>query len=138
MNERTEALKTRAKRFALDVLGLVTRLPHTDEARVIGRQLQRSSTGVASNYRAACRARSRAEFAARIGIALEEADESSLWLELLVERGIAQTADAIRLLGESAQLTAIFAKSRITTLKALGRLPPRDAERCSRLGDREQ
>ncbi|MGE0703852.1 MAG: four helix bundle protein [Vicinamibacterales bacterium] len=135
MNERTEALKARTKRFALDVLGLVTALPHTDEARVIGRQVLRSATGVASNYRAACRARSRAEFAARIGIALEEADESSLWLELLLEGGIARTTDAVRLLGESDQLTAIFAKSRITTLQALDRLP-QDAGRPSRLRDR--
>jgi len=63
-------------------------LPSSAEAQVIGKQLLRCGTSVAANYRAVCRARSRAEFASRLGIVVEEADESMLWLELLDEAGV--------------------------------------------------
>src|SRR5439155_712801 len=81
-------LKVRTKVFALRVIRAYRRLPSSDEARVIGRQLLRSATSVGANYRAACRARSRAEFIAKLGIVLEEADEAVYWLELLLETGI--------------------------------------------------
>ncbi len=113
-NPKTDELKTRTKRFALDVLSFKRTLPATDEATDIGRQLSRSATGVAANYRAACRSRSDAEFAARVGIVLEEADESTLWLEILTEGGISQRQQAGNLLDEANQLTAIFAASSIT------------------------
>jgi four helix bundle protein len=93
MNERAEELKKRTKRFAIDVLTFGRTLPHSDEARDIGRQLRRAATGMASNYRACCRGRSRAEFVAKLGIALEEADESAFWLEVIVEAGILGTPD---------------------------------------------
>jgi len=67
-------------------------------------QLIRSATGTAANYRAACRSRSDAEFIARIGVALEEADESALWLEILAEGGITKSSEALRLLDEANQL----------------------------------
>jgi four helix bundle protein len=87
-NLKAEDLKARTKRFALDVLSFRRTLPNTDAASDVGRQLSRAATGVGANYRAACRARSDAEFAARIGVVLEEADESAFWLEILTEDGI--------------------------------------------------
>jgi len=112
MNQIAEELKRRTKRFALEVIRFVRTLPDTDESRIIGRQLLRSGTGVATNYRSACRSRSPVEFIARIGIALEEADESALWLEILREAGIDSTAAHLE--RESGELSAIFAASRIT------------------------
>jgi four helix bundle protein len=69
-------LQRRTKQFGLRVIRLVEALPHTQTGRVIGNQLLRSATSVGANYRAACRGRSKAEFAAKVGIAIEEADES--------------------------------------------------------------
>ncbi len=79
-------LKQRTKEFAHRCLDVVDSMPSKQSARVIGDQLARSATSVASNYRAACRARSRAEFIAKLGIVEEEADESGFWLELTTER----------------------------------------------------
>ncbi len=121
MTQQADDLKKRAKQFALDVIRCVRTLPNTDEARAIGRQLLRSGPGVAANYRSACRARSRAEFVARIGVALEEADESALWFEILTESSISRTGEAFRLLQESDELSAIFAASSITAKTALAR-----------------
>jgi four helix bundle protein len=119
MNQLAEDLKKRTKQFALDVVRFVRSLPPTDEARTIGRQLLRSGTGTASNYRSACRARSRAEFAARLGVALEESDESGLWLELLIDSRICGTSVAYPLLREANELSAIFAASCITTRQSV-------------------
>jgi four helix bundle protein len=113
-NPKADELKTRTKRFALDILAFRRTLPATDEAGDIGRQLSRAATGVGANYRAACRSRSDAEFAARIGVVLEEADESAFWLEILTEGRITKEQRAIDLLDEANQLTAIFAASSIT------------------------
>ena len=113
-NAKAEELKTRTKRFALDVLAFRRTLPATDDAGDIGRQLSRSATGVGANYRAACRARSNAEFAARIGVVLEEADEAAFWLEIVTESGLSKESHALHLLDEANQLTAIFAASSIT------------------------
>jgi four helix bundle protein len=106
--------RTEPKRFALDVLAFVRTLPAMDEARDIGRQLVRSATSVGANYRAVCRGRSRAEFISRCGVALEEADESAFWLEILIESDIAPTPKARSLLDEAEQLTAILAQSKLT------------------------
>ena len=114
MNEQTAALKARTKKFALDVIRFVRLLPRTDEGRIIGGQLLRAGTGVGSNYRAVCRSRSRAEFIAKIGLALEEADESGFWLEIIVELRIVPGRRGAELLDEADQLTAILAASRIT------------------------
>jgi four helix bundle protein len=83
MNEQAEELKDRTRKFAIDVLLFARGIPDTDEGRIIGRQLIRAGTGVGANYRAVCRSRSRAEFIAKIGVALEEADESAFWLEVI-------------------------------------------------------
>src|SRR5262245_33129291 len=81
-------LQRRTKQFAMRIIRLVERLPNTRTADVIGRQLLRSGTSVGANYRSACRARSPAEFCAKMGIVEEEADESGYWIELLVESGL--------------------------------------------------
>jgi four helix bundle protein len=83
-----ERLQSRTKRFALRIITLYRSLPKTEEARILGKQLLRSGTSVGANYRAACRTRSRAEFVAKLGVVLEEADESAFWLDLMQEAGI--------------------------------------------------
>src|ERR1700746_225278 len=88
MSSRPEALRDRTKAFAFRVIRLFRSLLYKTDTQVLGKQLLRCRTSVAANYRAVCRARSKAEFVARMGIVAEEADESVLWLELLEEKGI--------------------------------------------------
>lgn len=114
MNPRAEELKARTKRFALKVIALVATLPKTTAGDVMGRQLLKSGTSVAANYRSACRSRSHQEFVARIGVVLEEADESELWLELLAESRVATGQELEILMDESRQLRAIFAAANLT------------------------
>ena len=109
-----EDLKKRTKEFALGNLKLVAALPDTVQGKTIGGQLVRSGTSVASNYRAACRGRSRAEFIAKLGIVEEEADESAFWLELIIEGELLKESDVQPLLDEANELTRIIAASRIT------------------------
>jgi len=104
VNPKAEALKKRTKRFALDILRFRRTLPPTDDARDLGRQLSRSGTGVAAGYRSVCRSRSDSEFAARMGMALDGADESALWLEIITEDGLSRTPTAFKLLDEAEQL----------------------------------
>ena len=109
---RTADLKARTKEFALRVMKLVDAMPRTIQGRTIAKQIIRSATSVAANYRAACRARSRAEFIAKIGVVEEEADESCFWLELIIDSGLL-TDERIRpLLSEAGELVAIMAASR--------------------------
>ena len=112
--DRTQELERRTKAFAVRVVKLFQALPKADEARVLGKQLLRSATSVAANYRAAARARSRAEFVAKLGIVVEEADETVFWIELLIETGLVPESRIADLLDEARQLTAIFAASRHT------------------------
>ena len=108
-------LKTRTKTFALRIIKLTRAIPKSNDAgRVIAKQIVRSGTSVAANYRASCRARSQAEFIAKIGTVEEEADETALWLELLVESGIMPAQKLSALLIEANELTAIMASSRKT------------------------
>ena len=109
-----EDLKLRTKRFAVSVLDFIETLPRTPAGDALSRQLARSGLGVVGNYRSACRARSHAEFTARLGIVLEEADESELWLEITTERKIGDEAKRGWLLDESGQLRAIFSKAYTT------------------------
>jgi four helix bundle protein len=104
-------LKQRTKTFALRVIRMTQALPRTREADVIGRQVLRSATSMAANYRAAGRGRSKAEFRAKLGIVIEETDETVLWLELLGESGIVRPARLRNLLDEANQLLALFAAS---------------------------
>ena len=107
-------LQTRTKRFALEVIRLVETLPGSKSADVLGRQVLRSATSVAANYRAACRGRSKREFIARLGIVVEEADESLFWLELMSDAELAPPERLQPLVREANELTAIFVASRKT------------------------
>jgi len=109
-----EQLRSRTKEFALRIVRLFRSLPRSPEAQVIGKQLLRSGTSVGANYRAACRARSKAEFVAKLGVVVEEADESAFWLELLVETGTFKREKVEGLLNEAHELTALFNASRST------------------------
>lgn len=104
-------LKLRTKRFAIDVIHLVESLPKNDTTKVIGGQLLRSGTSVGANYRAACRARSQADFISKITIVEEEADESQFWIELLVDTNHLRQTESKKLQDEASQLTAIFTAS---------------------------
>ena len=102
-------LKEKTKKFALSIIRLSVSLPHTREAKVIARQVIRSGTSVGANYREASRARSKAEFIAKIGIVEQEADETLYWLELLQESKIAKPERLMDLTKEADELVAIFA-----------------------------
>jgi four helix bundle protein len=112
-----EEFKNRTKQFAIRIVKLFRSLPRTEEARIIGKQMLRSGTSVAGNYRAVCRAHSKAEFIAKIGIVVEEADETVLWLELLVDTDIVPLSRMTSLLAEANELLAIFAASQYTARK---------------------
>ena len=107
-----EDLKKRTKEFALRVLKLVAALPNNVAGRTIGNQLARSATSVAANYRAACRARSKIEFISKLGIVEEEADESALWLELIIESNLMKRVVVEPLLKEANEIVAIITSSR--------------------------
>ncbi|MBA2430886.1 MAG: four helix bundle protein [Chthoniobacterales bacterium] len=109
-----QILQDRTKQFALRVMRLVDALPKSVKAKAIANQIVRSGTSVAANYRAACRARSRAEFIARIGVVEEEADETALWLELIVADRILSEKKVLPLLTEANELVAIMASSYIS------------------------
>lgn len=106
-----EELKQRTKEFALRVMKLVEALPKNTIGRCLGNQLIRSGTSVGANYRAACRGRSRAEFIAKLGTVAEEADESSFWLELIMDGHIMNRKLVEPLYKEADELTAIFTAS---------------------------
>ena len=115
--ERVKELQERTKRFAVAVVRFFSRLPKTEAASVIGRQLLRAGTSVAANYQAACRARSAADFISKIGIVLEEADKTLFWLELRVDADIIESPLTPRLTAECHQLLKIFSAS-LATAKA--------------------
>lgn len=112
MNDFADKFRNRTKQFALDNIKLFQSLPKTEEARILGRQLLRSSTSVGSNNRAVCRARSDKEFFAKLSICVEEADECVFWLELLSESGISSNELTKALTKESIEIIAILSKSR--------------------------
>ncbi len=101
-------LKTRTKKFALRIINMFTKLPTTDVARVLGRQVLRCGTSVGANYREAYRARSGPEFISKIGDCLKELEESSYWLELLVDSATVSSRKMTPLLQETDELLAIF------------------------------
>jgi four helix bundle protein len=104
-------LKERTKRFALRILKLVDALPKTTAGRALASQIVRSGTSVAANYRAACRAKSPADFIAKMGIVEEEADETLFWLELLEESDLVSAANLISIKKEADELIAITVAS---------------------------
>jgi four helix bundle protein len=110
----SQELKERTKQFALRVMRVVDALPNTPKGHAIANQLVRSGTSVAANYRGTCRARSRAEFVSKIGVVEEEADETALWLELILADKILPAKKLVPLLHEANELVAIAAASSIS------------------------
>jgi len=111
---RAEDLKGRTKSFALRVVKLATSLPRNRVGDVLARQMIRSGTSVAANYRAACLARSRAEFVSKMGIVQEEADETIFWIEITADAGLIKPKLVEGLLRENKELLAIIIASRKT------------------------
>jgi four helix bundle protein len=110
-------LLTRTKAFALRILKLVDHLPRNTSGRAIGNQLVRSGTSIGANYRAACRSRSGAEFAAKLGLVAEEADETVYWLEVIRDGNLLPANKLSELLKEADELTAIFTAGRRSSSK---------------------
>jgi four helix bundle protein len=115
-----EEMKTRTKAFALRVIRLNDALPRGGAPQVLGKQLLRAGTSVGANYRAACRARSTADFVARMGVVEEEADESAYWLELLCETKLISRNRLAALIEEAYELVAIAAASANTARRSGG------------------
>ena len=115
-NEKMTAdiLKLRTKNFAVEIVKYYRNLPKTEEAKIIGKQLLRSATSVAANYRAVCRARSDAEFFAKLSIVIEEADETLLWLEIIIESELIKDDKTKQLYQEALEILSIMAASRKT------------------------
>lgn len=113
-----DLLKTRTRAFALRVIRLAESLPNTPTARVISNQILRCGTSVGANYRAACRAKSKADFISKMGTVEEEADETIYWMELLVDAEIVTRRRIVDLLDEANQILSIVISS-IKTAKGL-------------------
>ena len=112
-----EQMKSRTKEFAKQVINLCRQLPATREGRLIGDQFFRAGTSVGANYRAACRARSKADFISKLSIVLEETDESLYWLEIIGENKIVNPNLLTDLTKEAKELVAIFTSSLNTAKK---------------------
>jgi four helix bundle protein len=121
-----EELKERTKKFALVIIKLVEELPNTNVGRTISNQIIRSGTSVAANYRAACRARSNADFISKINIVEEECDETLFWLEVIVESNLLKKEKLLYLLKEADELTAIFIASGKTAMQNNPKSPIRN------------
>ena len=116
MTERE--LLQRTKQFALRIFKLVGALPQTIQGRAVAAQLIRSGTSVAANHRAACRARSKQEFVAKLGVVEEEADESAFWLELIIETNLLRAAKVRPLLIKAGEIVAMMVSSKKTAAKS--------------------
>lgn len=106
-----DELKQRTKQFALRVIKLVESFPNTYLGRHVGGQLTRSSASIPANYRAACRAKSNADFVAKMGTVEEEADESAFWIEFAVDSDLVKQERIVELVDGANQLVAIFVSS---------------------------
>jgi four helix bundle protein len=116
-NPEYSSLRQRTKMFSRRVMRVCNALPENFVALALGKQFIRSGTSVGANYRAACRAKSRADFIHKMKIVEEEADESAFWMELLMDEGIVEAKKLLELHGEAGELVAI-AVSSIKTAKA--------------------
>ena len=110
-----ELMKKRTQDFALRIIKLVESLPQTQTAAVVGKQLLRCGTSVGANYRAACRAKSRADFIAKLGIVEEETDEVIYWIEILINAELIKQSRVESLIDEARQILAIVISSINTT-----------------------
>ncbi len=113
----SQLLRDRSKKFAIDVIKFVDTLPKKESSRIVGRQLLRSATSTAANYRATCRARSKAEFFAKLSIVVEEADESLFWMEVIEEADILRNEQSSLIKNEALELLKIFSSSRKSAKK---------------------
>lgn len=109
-----DALRSRTLHYALRILAFCRRIPDAWESRELGRQLLRAGMGVAGNYWSACRGRSDREFVAKLGVAVDEVDESVLWLTAFIQSGMRDDAETKHLLAEGQEIRAILAKSHKT------------------------
>ena len=116
-SEFLEIMKDRTKRYALNSIFIFQKLPKTDEAKIIGNQFLRAATSVAANYRALCRARSKAEFYSKLNIVVEEADEVQLWLELLIESKTSAAPATVKMHKEISEILAILTTARKHTTR---------------------
>jgi four helix bundle protein len=123
-----EEMKKRTRGFALRVLKLVESLPNTQTADVLGKQLLRCGTSAGANYRAACRAKSKPDFIAKLSIVEEEADEAIYWIELLIEANLIKPNLVENLLDEANQILSIVV-SAIKTTKELIKQNPKSEVR---------
>ena len=114
MDNFAEEFRNRTKKLAVEIIKYCRTLPKSEESFIIKKQLIRSSTSVAANYRAACRARSDAEFFSKLSIVVEEADETEFWLEMIIESEIYDSKETKALLKESGEILKIVSKSRKT------------------------
>ena len=112
-----EQFRMRTKKLALNVIRFSQTLPRTEESTIMKRQLLRAATSVGANYRAACRARSSAEFFAKLSIVVEEADETLFWLELLEESGTTTKEAVSKIMTEATEILSVMAKARKNTNK---------------------
>jgi four helix bundle protein len=111
-SEFAEYFRNRTKKFVIDNIKLFRLLPKTEEAKIIGRQLLRSSSSVGANYRAVCRARSQAEFYAKLSIVVEETDESLFWMEVLVEAELVKQTEISALMNEANEILKVVSTAR--------------------------
>jgi four helix bundle protein len=114
-------LRNRTKQYALRIMKVVEALPTSIRGRVVADQLMRSGTSVGANYRAVCRARSRKEFIAKLGVVIEEGDESAFWLEVTIESGLLSERRLGPLLKEADELVAIMTAARKTAERRAAR-----------------
>ena len=110
-------LQERTKKFALRIIKLAEILEKHPVGKFIGRQMFRSGTSVAANYRAACRAKSARDFISKLGIVIEEADETAFWLEMSMESEILKNNEVTELLQEAKEITAIMVASKNSAIK---------------------
>jgi four helix bundle protein len=109
MNSFNDTFRDRTKKFAVEIIKFFKKLKYSDEGKIIGKQILRSGTSLAANFRAACRARSDAEYFAKICIVVEEADETLFWFELLVESDLFRKSDIDDLIKECTELLSVMA-----------------------------
>jgi len=114
-------LKIRTRKFAVDVLNFIDKMPNRRSSNIISNQLGRSASSIAANYRAACRGRSHPEFVAKLGIVEEEADETTFWLDIIPSTKNASQEEIDPLLKEARELTAIFTAASKTAKQNKGK-----------------
>jgi four helix bundle protein len=107
-----EMLKARLKTFVIELIKLSQQLPNSQEIKIIKGQLIRSGSSTYANYRAACRARSKADFFSKISIVVEEADETEMWLDLLISLNVSVSEKLITLHDESIEILKIMSSAR--------------------------